>query len=64
VRRVLITGMSSRTTNRYGKDPAERELVLADLAAVEPLLRETATHEIDATLPVAEVVEQLIAIGR
>jgi hypothetical protein len=56
--------MSSRTTNRYGKDPAERELVLADLAAVEPLLRETATHEIDATLPVAEVVEQLIAIGR
>ena len=61
---VILERIASRTTNRYGKDPAERELVLADLAAVEPLLRETATHEIDATLPVAEVVEQLIAIGR
>jgi adenylate kinase family enzyme len=61
---VILARIAGRSTNRYGKDPAERELVLADLAAVEPLLRETATHEVDATLPVAEVVERLIAIGR
>jgi hypothetical protein len=30
---------------------------------VEPLLRRTCTHELDASRPLAEVVEQLVALG-
>jgi hypothetical protein len=41
----------------------ERELILGHLREVEPLLRATCTHEIDATQPLADVVEQLVEIG-
>ena len=61
---VMLERIGNRRTNDYGKDPAERELVLADLASVEPRLRATCTHEIDAARPIAEVVETLIAIGQ
>ena len=42
----------------------ERELILRHLAEVEPLLRATCTHEIDATQPIGDVVAQLEDIGR
>ena len=45
---VLLKRIAARTTNRYGKTPEQRELVLRDLAEVEPLLRRTCTVEIDA----------------
>jgi dephospho-CoA kinase len=61
---VLLRRIDRRTTNRYGKTSAERELILRHLAEVEPLLRKTCTHEIDATLPVHEVVARLVEIGR
>jgi len=60
---VLLDRIGSRTTNDYGKAPAERDLVLRHLAEVEPLLRATCTHEVDATQPIDEVVEELISIG-
>jgi hypothetical protein len=60
---VLLDRIARRTTNAYGKSDAERELVLAHLAEVEPLLRATCTHEIDATRPVDDVVDQLVAVG-
>lgn len=60
---VLLRGVATRTTNNYGKRRAERDLILRHLAAVEPLLRATCTHELDATPPIDVVVEQLIAIG-
>jgi hypothetical protein len=37
---------------------------MSDLASVEPRLRATCTHEIDAARPIGEVVETLIAIGQ
>jgi hypothetical protein len=40
-----------------------RDLVLRHLAEVEPLLRATCTHEIDATQPVEDVVAELVATG-
>jgi hypothetical protein len=55
--------METRTTNDYGKSTEERELVLKHLAEVEPLLRATCTHEIDAAQPVDDIVAQLVAIG-
>ena len=61
---TLLERIATRTTNDFGKAPGERERILGDLEAVEPLLRATCTHELDATRPLADVVEALVAIGR
>jgi shikimate kinase len=61
---VILDRVESRTTNDYGKGPGERELILSHLGWVEPLLRATCTHEIDASRPLEEVVDALIAIGQ
>jgi dephospho-CoA kinase len=61
---VLLQRLESRTTNDYGKSSEQRELILSHLAEVEPLLRASCTHEIDATQPIADVVAQLLEIGR
>jgi dephospho-CoA kinase len=60
---VLLRRIEGRTTNEYGKSREERDLILRHLASVEPLLRATCTHEIDASQPLERVVEQLAAIG-
>lgn len=60
---ILLSRIENRTTNRYGKTAAERELILRHLEAVEPLLRATCTHEIDTTGSIAEVVRRLVEIG-
>ncbi len=59
---VLLHRIESRTTNDYGKAVEERDLILGHIAEVEPLLRATCTHEVDATLPVDDVVSELIEI--
>lgn len=56
---VLLARIAARTSNPYGKHPAERALILRDIAEVEPLLRATATIEIDATAPLSQIVRQL-----
>lgn len=61
---VLLARIADRTTNDYGKSSQERALILSDLAEVEPLLRATCTHELDAARPPAEIVDELIRIGR
>jgi dephospho-CoA kinase len=61
---VLLSRIESRTTNPYGKTVEQRQLVLRDLEEVEPLLRRTCTHEIDATQPLADIVDQLAQLGR
>jgi dephospho-CoA kinase len=61
---VLLSRIESRATNDYGKTIEERRLILSHLAAVEPLLRATCTHEIDATQPIGDVVAELVEIGR
>jgi broad-specificity NMP kinase len=60
---VLLRRIESRTTNAYGKTSEERQLILSHLAEVEPLLRATCTHEIDATQPIGDVVATLVEIG-
>jgi shikimate kinase len=60
---VILDRVARRTTNDYGKAPRERAMILADLAAVEPLLRAGCTHELDAGRPLAEVVADLVAIA-
>ena len=56
---VLLERISKRTTNDYGKSGEERELILGHLRDVEPLLRRTCTHEIDASQPLETVVARL-----
>jgi len=60
---VLLERIATRTTNDYGKSADERELILEHVATVEPLLRATCTHELDAARPLDEVVDALAAIG-
>jgi hypothetical protein len=40
-----------------------RDLILGHLAEVEPLLRATCTHEVDATQPIEKIVAELMAIA-
>lgn len=61
---VLLNRIETRTTNNYGKSPEERELLLRHLAEVEPLLRRSCTHEIDATQPLTSIVDQLTKLAR
>jgi|SRR5918911_173624 adenylate kinase family enzyme len=60
---VILERVERRTTNDYGKTARERELILTHLETVEPRLRATATHELDAGRPTADVVADLVAIG-
>lgn len=61
---VTIERLARRTNNPYGKRPEEAAEVLAYKSSVEPLLRKSATIEIDASRPLSEVVETLIsAVG-
>jgi shikimate kinase len=60
---VILDRVTRRTTNNYGKSPLERAMILDDLANVEPLLRASCTHELDASRPLDEVVADLIAIA-
>jgi dephospho-CoA kinase len=60
---VILERVARRTTNNYGKTPLERAMILDDLANVEPLLRASCTHELDASRPLDEVVAELIAIA-
>jgi len=60
---VLFDRIERRATNDYGKSTEERELIRSHIAEVEPLLRATCTHEIDASQPLADVVADLVAVG-
>jgi dephospho-CoA kinase len=56
---ILLARIAARTSNRYGKQPEEQALILQHLAEVEPRLRATATIRIDASAPLAQVVQKL-----
>lgn len=58
---VLIERLTIRTTNPYGKDPAELAETLEYLKTVEPLLRASATLEVVTTVPVAKVADIVLA---
>ncbi len=60
---VLARRLAARTGNSYGKAPAELARILADLQAVEPLLRRVADHEIETTIPPEEVVTAILRLA-
>jgi hypothetical protein len=58
---VLVDRLTTRTTNPYGKRPAELAETLEYLATVEPLLRSAATLEVVTTVPTAQVADIVLA---
>jgi shikimate kinase len=54
---VLTERLATRTSNPYGKDPAELAETLQYQQEVEPLLRASATLEVVTTVPVAQVAD-------
>ena len=60
---VILDRVARRTTNDYGKASLERAEILADLAEIEPLLRNSCTHELDTSRPLDAVVADLISIA-
>jgi shikimate kinase len=60
---LLFARIAERTDNPYGKTAAERAMIRLYVAEVEPLLRASATIEIDASAPLEVVVNQLEALS-
>jgi shikimate kinase len=54
---VLAERLATRTTNPYGKDPAELAETLGYIDTVEPLLRAAATLEVITTVPTTRVAD-------
>ncbi|MCC8242877.1 AAA family ATPase [Saccharothrix luteola] len=59
---VMFERIAGRSDNPFGKTDDQRARIAADTAEVEPLLRATATVEIDTRKPIVEVVDQLAAL--
>ena len=60
---MIVERVAGRETNPFGKAEEERERILEDLAAVEPLLRAGATAEIDTRASLTAVVDELERIA-
>ena len=63
-RDVMVERLASRTTNRFGKRPDELAKILADLETFEPMMRRSATHEIDTSKPLDRVIDEIIDLVR
>jgi hypothetical protein len=59
----MTARLAARAGNPYGKAPGDMDRILADLAAVEPLLRQACDHEIRTTIPLADVVAQVLDLA-
>jgi dephospho-CoA kinase len=62
--RLIVERLATRTTNPYGKHPDELARVLRHLQIVEPLLRRSASLEVDTSVPVEQVIEIILALVR
>ena len=59
---VVMGRLAGRTSNPYGKTPEELSRIVDDVAAVEPLLRRVADHEVRTTIPLTEVVTAILRL--
>lgn len=56
---VLIERVSARTNNPYGTSTAEQSRIRGHVLDVEPLLRRSATLELDGRRPVSELADEV-----
>lgn len=61
---IMLERIAARDTNPYGKTAEQRERIRSDTAEIEPLLRSSATVEIDTRRPPSEVADKLAALVR
>lgn len=54
---VLLARVATRTTNPYGRTPADRAEIREYVRTVEPLLRQGATLVLDGRQPVGELAD-------
>lgn len=59
---VIVERLATRTNNPYGKRPDEVARTLRLQQTIEPLLRRGAHHEIDTSVPLDRVVEQVLQL--
>ena len=59
---ILMQRLATRTSNPFGKAPAELRQVLDDVAATEPRLRRIAGHEVVTTAPLPEIVTTILKL--
>jgi dephospho-CoA kinase len=60
---VIIERLATRTNNPYGKKPEEFADVLRYVETIEPRLRRVASHEIDTSAPLEDVLEEVLRIA-
>lgn len=60
---VMLQRITHRDTNFFGKTTKERDQIVTDTTQIQPLLRSSATVEIDTRKPLADVVDQLAALA-
>ena len=59
---TLLQRLAARTSTTYGKATEELDRVRDDIETAEPLLRRVADHEIQATVPLNEVVTAILRL--
>jgi shikimate kinase len=59
---TLVERLATRTNNPYGKTAEELSRFSEDVETVEPALRRIATHEIQTTMPVDDVVATILQL--
>lgn len=59
---IMGERLATRDSNPFGKTPEDLSRILDDLNTVEPLLRRAADHEIQTTIPPAEVVTTILRL--
>jgi dephospho-CoA kinase len=61
---TILERLRTRTGNPWGRTPEEQALVMREAETVEPLLRRSASLEIDTRAPLDQVVRQIVALMR
>jgi hypothetical protein len=59
---LLMERLATRTTNPYGKHPDELARILGHVHTVEPMLRRTASLEVDTSAPIEQVIETILGL--
>jgi shikimate kinase len=60
---TIMTRLEARSFDGYGHTGQDRQKVGELIATIEPMLRESATHEIDTRRPVQATVDEILKLS-
>lgn len=60
---TIMERLATRSPNGYGSTSKERRKVRELISTIEPLLRESAQHEIDTRAPVPATVDEILRVA-